>query len=285
MRYVLLGLLYIIALLPFPILYGMSSFLSFLLRMLIRYRKEIINTNLQQAFPEKNKSELRGIQKNFYRNYADVFFESIKLLLISEKKIFQMIAIRKNKALESLQHEDAGAIILTGHRGNFELAGQFLSLQLPHPFYGAYKPFKSKVFEFLWYKIRHNFKMKYIPAKQVSRFLLKHRNEGHYLAFLNDQSPTYGDQHCWIDFLNKEALFFTGPEKLAAKLQLPVYFMDMIRRKRGHYEIIVENLEATAEENGLTKAYAKKLEQAIKSNPDGWLWSHRRWKRERKEIS
>lgn len=281
MRYLILSLLYLIAVLPFPIIYFISSLIYLFLRYLVGYRKEIILANLQQAFPDKTIKEIRGIMNLFYKNYIDVFLESVKLLTMKRTRLKKMIQFKENPAYSKLFNEESGAIILTGHRGNFELAGQILSLVLPHAFYGAYKPFKSNTFEFIWHKIRHKFDMKYIPVRQVSRFLIQHAKEGLYMAFLNDQAPT-GDQQCWVHFLNKDALFFTGPEKLAQKLKMPVYFMDMIRISRGTYEIRVE--EITTKNNAeypLTKEYVHLLEEAILKKPDGWLWSHRRWKHER----
>lgn len=281
MKHLFLAFLYLISILPFPIIYGISSLIYLVLRYGISYRKDVILANLQQAFPNKTQAEIQQIMNQFYKNYIDVFMESVKLLTMSSTSLLKLISIKDNIHFSKLQAEDKGAIILTGHRGNFEMAGQYLSLVLSHSFYGAYKPFKSKNFEYVWHKIRHNFKMKYIPAKQVSRFLIQHAKEGLYLAFLNDQSPTTGDQHCWVNFLNKEAIFFTGPEKLATKLELPVYFMDMICLSRGKYEIIVEQLSAQAdykEEYPITKKYVQLLEKAILNNPYGWLWSHRRWK-------
>ena len=285
MKYIFLVLLYIIAILPFPLIYGIAFIINFILNVVVKYRSEIITANLKQAFPEKSTKEINQIKRNFYRNYTEVFMESIKLLTLSESRLRKMIRFREDVAYEKFYQEDKGAIIITGHRGNFELGGQYLSMVLRHPFYGAYKPFKSKTFEFLWHKIRHNFNMKYIPAKQVSRFLFQHRNEGLYLTFLNDQSPTKGDQHFWINFLNKDAMFFTGPEKLAMKLNLPVYFIDMIRLSRGKYEFQVEEVSANLkneEKHEISAKYVQLLEKAIRKYPDGWLWSHKRWKHQRK---
>ncbi|MFC2114029.1 lysophospholipid acyltransferase family protein [Bacteroidota bacterium] len=288
MRYLLLTLLYLISLFPLPVIYLLSDTFYFFAYHVFSYRKVVILRNLEQAFPEKSEKEIRELMRQFYKSYSDVFLETIKLLSISENRLRKMIHVVENNNWEKLRSEKLGAFILTGHRGNFEMAGQFLSLTLPLPFYGAYKPFKSKIFEYIWFKLRHNFKMKYIPVKQVSRFILQHASQGLYTAFLNDQNPTMGDKHCWVNFLNKETIFFTGPVTLASKLSIPVYFMDMVRVKRGKYQIIVEVVSETPydrAEHEIVEKYVHLLEQAIRRNPSGWLWSHRRWKHHRKPNS
>ena len=56
--------------------------------------------------------------------------------------------------------------------------------------------------------------------------------------------------------------------------------------KRGYYEfeyIVVEAEPTKTQLGDITKAHTQVLEDTIKEDPAGWLWSHRRWKRERPE--
>jgi len=46
---------------------------------------------------------------------------------------------------------------------------------------------------------------------------------------------------------------------------------------------LAEEQPAELEKGVLTLRYARYLENAIRQQPDMWLWSHRRWKREWKE--
>jgi KDO2-lipid IV(A) lauroyltransferase len=45
---------------------------------------------------------------------------------------------------------------------------------------------------------------------------------------------------------------------------------------------VEENPKDTAP-GDITKKYVRFIEDAIRANPDNWLWSHRRWKHEWKE--
>ena len=64
MYYIIYPLLYLISLLPFFILYGISDFFAFLLYRVVKYRKEVVLSNLTIAFPEKTiffaKKRLEG---------------------------------------------------------------------------------------------------------------------------------------------------------------------------------------------------------------------------------
>ncbi|NCX71056.1 MAG: hypothetical protein EBW86_10840, partial [Rhodobacteraceae bacterium] len=49
----------LVAFLPFPILYGISSIIAIILFDVFRYRRAVIDENLKTAFPELDKDEKR----------------------------------------------------------------------------------------------------------------------------------------------------------------------------------------------------------------------------------
>ncbi len=46
---------------------------------LLRYRKNVVMSNLSIAFPEKTNDEKIQIAKQFYKNLADTFVETVKM--------------------------------------------------------------------------------------------------------------------------------------------------------------------------------------------------------------
>jgi Kdo2-lipid IVA lauroyltransferase/acyltransferase len=281
MKFLLYPVIYGIAIIPFPWVYGFSHLIYFILRYLVAYRKEIIENNLEQAFPEKSKTEIRKIRNKFYRNYSEIFIETLKILSVSQKNLQKRISFVENEAYTSLFKTKGKALILTGHIGNFELAGQIMGNKFQVPVYAAYKPLKDKFFDKIVYKIRSKNKTQYIAKDQVLRKVLENMKEGIRVIFLNDQNPTWGDKHHWVHFLNKDALFFTAPAKIAVKFNIPVYFFNMYRIKRGHYIIethLITKTPLEENEESIIEKYAYKLEEIIRERPENWLWSHRRWK-------
>ena len=57
---------YVLSLLPFWILYGISNVLYLLVYYVIRYRRRVVRQNLISSFPEKDEKELKSIEKGFY---------------------------------------------------------------------------------------------------------------------------------------------------------------------------------------------------------------------------
>ena len=83
------------------------------------------------------------------------------------------------------------------------------------------------------------------------------------------------------DFLNQKTAFFKGPEFVARRYNNIVFFGEIIKLRRGYYEIKLklafDNPRET-KEGEITEAYVRHLEDSIKRQPENWVWSHRRWK-------
>lgn len=100
-----------------------------------------------------------------------------------------------------------------------------------------------------------------------------------------DQTPPAASQY-WTTFLNQETPFFSGPQKIASKTKIPVFFHYIHKVKRGQYVAdffeISPNREGESEHDILL-SYVDIIEQIIQKKPEYWLWSHRRWKHSRRD--
>ena len=69
--------LYFFAYLPTDVLYKISDFVAFVLRVVVRYRKKVVLSNLRNSFPEKNEQEIQKLAKQFYTHLADRIVENM----------------------------------------------------------------------------------------------------------------------------------------------------------------------------------------------------------------
>jgi KDO2-lipid IV(A) lauroyltransferase len=74
-----------------------------------------------------------------------------------------------------------------------------------------------------------------------------------------------------------------GCEQMAHQYNQAVVFFVLHKVKRGHYsmelKLITDNPLST-NWGEITKTHTQLIEQEIVDNPQYWLWSHKRWKRE-----
>lgn len=284
--YIALPLLYFISILPFPIFYLVSDGVYFLLYRVIGYRKKVVYENLKNSFPEKTHEELKLIEKKFYHYLCDLFLETLKTLTISKEEAIKRCSFNDNtkRIFKELYDEKKSCILVMGHYGNWEWAGNSFSLINPQQLYVIYHPLSNKHFDKLMYDMRSRFGTKLYAMKDTMREMIKNRHEINTTAFIADQTPSPEGAY-WTTFLNQDTPVFWGTEKIAQKLNYPVVYVTVKRVKRGYYEVNTEYLvkePKNTKEGEISELHTRKLEQDIIAQPEIWLWSHRRWKHKRK---
>ena len=288
MYYFLYGFLYLLSLLPMRLLYILSDGIYLLLYYVFGYRRKVVMQNLQIAFPDKTVEERTRIAKKFYRNFLDTFVEIIKL--ISGSEAFFKKRIRGNWELVNSMYETGRTSqVNLGHTFNWEWANYMASRELLYKFVVVYMPINNKAVDKIFYRFRSRGGTGLVPASPPRAFIAgmaKYKTVRHMLTLAADQSPADPTKAYWLNFFGRPTAFVTGPEKGARLHNTPVFFCNITKPRRGHYDIhfsLVEENPASTTEGDLTVRFARYLEDNIRQNPDMWLWSHRRWKREWKE--
>jgi KDO2-lipid IV(A) lauroyltransferase len=283
--YIAYGFIYVIASLPFRLLYLVSDLLYYLLR-LSGYRKEVVINNLKNSFPEKTPKEINQLCENYFRYLCDLILETFKTLKMNEDESAKRCVFVGNEWLERFQKEGRSIILVLGHYGNWEWAGPGFQLKSGFPLNVIYRPLSHPYFEKMMVRMRTRFNTRITPVNLTLRDMVAHRNEQTAIAFIADQSAPK-EAH-WMNFLHQDTAVFTGPEKLAIKFDFPVVYLNITRPRRGYYEISFELITAEPRktaENEISEKFMKRLEAEILKNPTPWLWSHKRWKHKRTVTS
>ncbi len=280
--YLTLPFIYLLSLLPFPIFYLVSDGLYAILYYIIGYRKEVVLQNLRNSFPDKSDGEIKKIRKDFYHYLCDLTLETFKTLTISKKAMLKHCSINPEamKLFTKLAEGNKSFILVMGHFGNWEWAGNTFSLMCKHQLYVIYHPLSNKYFDGLIYRMRTRFGTKLIAMKDTYREMSNRRNELSATAFIADQTPS-PEGAFWATFLNQDTPVFKGTEKIAQRMNYPVIYGRVKRIKRGYYEISAEMLvenPAKTQPDEISTLHTKVLENDIVAQPEIWLWSHRRWK-------
>lgn len=279
-------LFWLISLLPFWALYLLSDALYWIMFRVFGYRKKVVESNLRNAFPEKSENELRSIADRFYRYLPDLILETIKMTRISAQEIEKRIQILNPEELERHFAQGKSIVGVTAHYGNWEWGTHRMSLLLaPRPALIIYKPLSNKSADALMNKIRSRFGARMVPMKQTLRKIVQLKGEPHMSMLVADQTPTFQESNYYMEFLNQPTLVFTGPERIAKLTNSPVVFCHIDKVQRGYYTCtfttLVENPQAT-ENYEITQLHNHFTASIIRSKPEWWLWSHRRWKRKPK---
>lgn len=277
-------LLYLISVLPFWVIYLISSFFYLIIYYLIRYRKDVVAENLKKSFPEKSEDELKIISKEFYLHFCDVIFETIKLLTISKEE-FKKRCRMDEQAQRNFQYffdKNQTVVGVMGHCGNWEWGAISHQVYFSRMITGVYHPLSNKNFDDFMLKLRGRFGGDIVAMNHLLKRLisLKQQNISTTIGLIADQTAP-PESAFWTTFLNQDTAIFNGPEKLAKKFNYPVIFLSVKKIKRGYYQIdtrIISETPAIHPEGELSELHVRELEKNIREQPFNWLWSHRRWK-------
>ena len=284
----LIAPIWLLSLLPLRVHYVFANLIYWLLSSVIGYRRGVVYINIARSFPEYKYKKVRKVVRKFYRNFADIIAENLWMVSRPFVRVNRVSYIENPEVMKELYDKGKSVILVSGHQGNWEFFPYLLTSQQEtmgfsgDQFKIVYKRQHSALMDRLmrWFRTRGG-KQELLESGSAARHVFKNKDTQSCYVLVADQVPLPGSKFV-VDFLNRQTLMINGPELMSVKADLPIVFMSMERIKRGRYKLkfslISENPSQTTF-GEITKRFASLLEESIRSQPDNWLWSHRRWKR------
>lgn len=280
MFYIIYVPVYLLSLLPLRVLYVVSDIISFFMFRVFGYRRKVIAINLAIAFPEKSLQERDRIAKKFHRNFTDSFIETVKCVSAS-KSFYDRHCTADFSIFNRFAEAGTSCQMHACHQFNWEWINLHWSIHSKQPLVIVYMPISSKPIDRLFYKFRTQFGTHMMSATESRRGFVTWRNKQHCLALIADQKPATPKFNFWLYFFNRPTAFVTGPEKNAVMKKCPVVFGRAVKTARGQYDsqFALACEDASKLKPGeLTLMYRDYIEDAIRKQPDMYLWSHKRFK-------
>ncbi|MFN4123077.1 MAG: lysophospholipid acyltransferase family protein [Flavobacteriales bacterium] len=286
LTHVMLFLIKGLSYLPFSVLYAISDFLYFLIYRVFKYRLKVVRGNIKSAFPNKTDGEIKSIEQGFYRHLCDLIVESVKLFSISANELNRRFKTINPEHTEAYFNQGKSLIGVTGHYNSWEMLALSLNLHHKHQAMGIYKKIKNPVMNKAMIKSRGKFDIILADTKHTNEMFDSNKNQVTITGFVADQWPSNIHKCYWTLFLGRETAVSYGTEHYARKYDMGVVFAKIRKVKRGFYEaeyITIADDVNKFQPGEITKAHTKALENLILEDPQYWVWSHKRWKRERPE--
>lgn len=278
-------IIWMIAILPFKVVYVLSDFIFFLLYSVFGYRKKVVYKNLKLVFPEKSDKELKQIQRTFYGHLCDTFMEMIKTMNLSNEEVKKRYHVTNLEVLLEIE-KTKSILIVCSHYANWEW-NVSINNYVKSEGYAVYQKIKNRYFDNWIQSTRARFKTTLITQEETVRTVVKNVKENipSIYGMVSDQSPQAHRAPYWTEFMGIKVPVFSGPESMARKMDLAVVFLKVVKVKRGYYEatfIPITTAGKSTNEHEITDKFLRLTEQQIRENPPYYLWTHRRWKHRNK---
>lgn len=279
---ILYAFLQLLGLLPAWWHYGWSWGLSYLLQYIVGYRRKVVQAQLRIAFPEKDKSDLCKIERDYYRHLSDLMVEIVMMTAFTETRFSKHITITNPELLAELHRDNRTVFYLLGHYGNWEW---FTGCQclLPITQFNVIYKHQSGLWHYVMSRLRQKFGSRLIEKYDASRQIIEERHDdiNRTYIFVADQSPAYTKADLFVHFLHQPTATLTGAERLARLRGAAVVYIEAVREKRGVYRLSMVEMTRNASllpKYQISTDFMHLLESSIRRQPELWLWSHRRWK-------
>ena len=282
---------YVLSLLPFWVHYLLADLLYLIIYKAAGYRTKVVRKNLSTSFPEKSATELKAIERRFYHCLCDYFVETVKMMTMSERQMRQRLVFKGTDTVNQCVEEGQSCAVYLGHTFNWEWITSLPLWVTPKARCGQlYHALENETFDRLFLRLRQRWGAECIALVDILRKTVEYKRQSQptVLGYIGDQVPHWNNIHHWCQFLNHDTPVMTGTERIARKNHQALFYMDVRRVSRGHYEaefqLMTRHPEALAEFEA-TDIYFQRLETSIRRQPELWLWSHNRWKRTREEFN
>ncbi|MDA7704493.1 lysophospholipid acyltransferase family protein [Candidatus Pelagibacter sp.] len=241
--------------------------------------REIIEANINRAFPSLNRQYINKIIDDMWGNYGRILSEYVYMKDFRLSDLSNNIEIKGLEILESIKKENEPVIFVSGHFNNFEL----MAMQIEKSginLAAIYRPLNNYFLNGIMEKIRK----KYICKNQIkkgmsgTRQLLSFFKKKTSIALMIDQRVSQGIKS---NFFNKPAFTTTIPAQFVKKFNCKIVPIYIERKKNINFKLtILEPLQYAPDETieTITLSLNAILEKMIVKNPSQWIWSHNRWK-------
>jgi len=287
-EYVLfIGLFSFFRCLPFRLAFRVGETIGWLLYICDRSHRRVGMINLALAFPEKSEAERRRILRESLLNLGRLMAEFCHLYTLTKENIAEHVRLANPEYWRALSNKckETGALVLTGHFGNWELSGY------AHAYYGfplhiVHRRLRNPLIDNVIVQVREQCGNKVIRKTTAGIEVFRALKQKAFVVAAVDQNAS-GRMGVFVPFFSRLASTSSGLAGLALASGVPVIPAFLVREHgswQHRLEVLppVEPVRTGDQEADLRETTAKftaVFQQIIEQYPDHWLWIHKRWKR------
>jgi KDO2-lipid IV(A) lauroyltransferase len=246
-------------------------------------RREVVERQLMIAFPDVGPAEIERIARAAYAHLGRVATEAAVLPLHGPERVLDLFEDAENwDVVERARAGGSGILFVTGHLGNWELAGAYVAAR-GIPVDAIARHMANPLFDGYLTRTRERIGMRIVHDERAVAQVPRAIRAGRGVAMLTDQE-TRGLASTWVPFFGRPAKTPRGPAVFALRLGAPLIFGCALRQPSGRYRMSFEaipiertgNLEADIDR--IVASYTETLERWVRRAPEQYFWHHRHWK-------
>ncbi len=265
---------------------SLGDILGRLLFRLLKKRRNICCINLHLAFPELTAAERQQLARQHFISLTQGFFEAALSWWGSEKKLTPLLKTEGEQHLLKALKQGKGILLLSAHFTSLELGGRLLTMLQPDmTLHVVYRPHQNPLIERQVAAIRSRRYGKAIPKNNI-REMIKSLRAGFPLWYAQDQSYR-GKNSVEVPFFGIPTATNSATSRFAQISGAAVVPFFTIRTGTSGYLLrFLPPLSHFPSKDiaADTQRINQLIEAQVKQFPEQYLWTHKRFKRDDKDI-
>ncbi|MFL5466592.1 MAG: lysophospholipid acyltransferase family protein [Gemmatimonadaceae bacterium] len=248
-------------------------------------RKRVVERQIAAAFPELEHDAVVDLARQSYAHLGRTFIETALLDSIGRNGLQQLVdTVEGWEEVDDVMAKGKGAVMVTGHIGNWELAGAYVAAR-GIPLDAIVRGMANPLFDAYINHTREAMGMTVVHDSDAVKRTPRSLRAGRAVAFVADQG-VMGLASTFVPFFGRPAKTPRGAAVFALRFGVPVIFVVALRKPDGRYRIVVERIEATRTGNmdrdvdAVVARFTERLEHWVRVVPAQYFWQHRRWRRQ-----
>ena len=240
--------------------------------------------NLRIAFPDLDETGIRRLLRANAKHFGALAAEVAWLGRASTDDVLKLCAATGIDHLWRAIDSGPGAVLITGHCGNWEVLNAWLGAS-GIPMTIAVRDLYDPRLDAMATELRERFGPQVVPrGSKAGRHLMSAISHQRVIGLLIDQDIR-DIPGVFVPFFGRPAWTPSGAASLALHKRSPVVPAFCHRRSDGRFGVEVHpplHLPASGSKEDmiteLTAAATAAIERQIRSHPAQWVWMHRRWR-------
>lgn len=254
-----------------------------------RHRR-IVRRNLAFAFPHWPRHRVHRVTRQVYAHMGRTLLEILRMTSLNRRQVLERVRIRGREHLVEASRHPQGAIIISAHLGNWEMASLFGACFLNKPIVVVARRVRPPFLEHWVQRLRTRFGNEILDKRRALPRMARTLRRGGTLGILIDQS-TRRAEGVEVRFFGRRATATPAAALLARRYGSPVVPAFCVREADGGLSVLAYpplklqvSDDRAADIRANTQIMTNAVERAIRDYPEQWFWFHKRWKRHHPEL-
>lgn len=273
------GLLWLIVLLPYPIIYRVGCGLGHIAMRVMKHRTQIAARNLELCFPEMPPQARHELVVKNFESVGMGLMETGMAWFWPDWRVARWFDISGVEQVRALLEQKRGILLIGVHFLTLELGARVFGMQTPG--IGVYRPNDNPLIDWLqtWGRLRSN---KAMLDRKDLKGMVKALKQGEIVWYAPDHD--YGPRNSvFAPLFAVDQAATTSGTWMLAKLS-GAAIVPFVPRRKAHgagYELVVLDPDTTPplDSAEVTATWMNTIvEKCILMAPDQYMWLHRRFK-------